>query len=127
MSSDADTYQKTQRLAKNAFLQAFRPAFPIDEGYFDEKDKYRQEPHWNNLCDTEGVIVKTSSGYSSLYQCSIHSVFITNYFPPETHAFFDIYTSDDWMQCSDVEKQDTWASELRTQIEQIVNTHRLRL
>ena len=127
VSSDADTYQHMQYLAKNAFLQAFTPVSPMDQGYFTEQDKYHTTTCCIYMCEADGIVINTSVGYTGNYQCQMHSFILEESFPPETHEFISIYTSDDWAQLSDWEKQDTWAAELKTQLEQIVNKHKVTM
>jgi hypothetical protein len=114
-----------QQLVKEAFLQAFNPANPMDEQYFTDKDKYHEEPCFTYACKSDGIVVKTHAGYVGNYQCAFHSVFLEDYFLRDTHEFVELHTSDDWRQLGDWEKQDKWATELRAHLEQIVNTHKV--
>ena len=112
--SDSDTFEKIQKLAKDAFIEAFRP----DNLYEGEEYGY--------IVDSDGIVVKTR-GYGDRYQCYFTNDLehITSSSSPYVECV--IHTSDDWEQLSDFEKILKWACELDECVKDVIFKHKVEL
>ena len=112
--SDSDTFAKIQKLAKDAFIEAFRPDNLYEN---DEGDEF------GFIVDSDGIIVKTR-GYSDRYQC---------YFTKDLKHIASPYvecvmqTSDDWEQLSDFDKTLKWACELDECVKDVIFKNKAQL
>jgi len=111
---DLDTFAKIQKLAKDAFIEAFRPDNLYEN---DEGDEF------GFIVDSDGIIVKTR-GYNDRYQC---------YFTKDLKHISSPYvecvmqTSDDWEQLSEFDKTLKWACELDECVKDVIFKNKVKL
>jgi hypothetical protein len=111
---DSDTFAKIQKLAKDAFIDAFRPDNLYED---DEGDEF------GFIVDSDGIIVKTR-GYSDRYQC-----YFTNDLKHISSPYVEcvMQTSDDWEQLSEFDKTLKWACELDECVKDVIFKNKVKL
>ena len=112
---DSDTFAKIQKLAKDAFIEAFRP----DNLYEDDEEG----DEFGFIVDSDGIIVKTR-GYSDRYQC-----YFTNDLTHISSPYVEcvMQTSDDWEQLSYFDKTLKWACELDECVKDVIFKNKVQL
>lgn len=112
--SYSETFSEIQELAREAFIEAFRPTNLLEKEYFGEQKEFGM------LCNSYGITVKTH-GYGDRYQC-----FFTRNVNLE-HIECRILTSEHWEKLSTFDKTIKWAVELESHIKDIIIKNKVQL
>ena len=103
-TSKLDTLEKTQQLARQALVEAFRP-----------------EKVSNGSDGPIEITVKTR-GYGDRYQCHFTTELSTN-----VECVHVIYTPDDWDRLNDFEKTLKWACDLDECVKDVIFKNKIQL
>ena len=103
-SSKLDTFEKTQQLARQALVEAFRP-----------------EKVSNGSDDPIEITVKTR-GYGDRYKCHFTTELYTN-----VECVCVIYTPDNWDGLNDLDKTLKWACDFDESINDVIFKNKVQL
>ena len=107
--SYSDTFSELQELAREAFIEAFRPTNLMEKRYYGEQKEW-------------GITV-TTHGYGDRYQC----FFTRNVECEPQYIKCRILESDEWSQLSTFDKTIKWAVDLDTQIKNSIIENKVQL
>jgi hypothetical protein len=126
-SSNKETYEKLQEIVRMAFILAFSPPTLLQEKYFEKGRDYGKYG-FIHICHSIGFTVKTTEGYEDNYQCTFFTTYCADILiqaskRPIEYIHFE--TQEGWLQLSDFEKKDMWATDLKKQVDSIINKAKL--